>query len=285
MRSERSIGETLRDQGGEEFFEIVEGDRRAAIARREGGGRRGPRTRRAAPRAAHPSSATDLTRAFSLWFQAVNTAEKVHRVRRRRQYLNDSSTAQPGGIADCIARLQREGLSLEQTLALIGSMSIEPVFAAHPTESTRRTILRKQQRIAQDLLERLNPSLIRAELDTLWARVRLEITSIWQTEEHPREGLTVADEREHVLFYLIEILYRVVPLFYEEIEAALAHAYGGAGRVARRAEHPALRLLGGRRHGRQCRRARQDHPRDPAPASAADRLDLLRRSADSWPRP
>jgi phosphoenolpyruvate carboxylase len=35
----------------------------------------------------------------------------------------------------------------------------------------------------------------------------------------------VADEREHVLFYLVEILYRVVPFFYEEIETALAHAY------------------------------------------------------------
>ena len=67
---------------------------------------------------------------------------------------------------------------------------------------------------------------MRVELDTLWSRVRLEIASIWQTEEHPREGLTVADEREHVLFYLIEILYRVVPLFYEEIEGALARAYG-----------------------------------------------------------
>jgi phosphoenolpyruvate carboxylase len=69
---------------------------------------------------------------------------------------------------------------------------------------------------------------MRVELDTLWSRVRLEIASIWQTEEHPREGLTVADEREHVLFYLIEILYRVVPLFYEEIEGALARAYGVA---------------------------------------------------------
>ena len=146
-------------------------------------------------------------------------------MRRRRQYLDDSSTAQPGGIADCIARLKREGLSLDQMLSLIGSMSIEPVFTAHPTESTRRTILRKQQRIAQDLLDRLNPALTRAELDTLWARVRLEIASIWQTEDHPREGLTVADEREHVLFYLIEILYRIVPLFYEEIEAALASAF------------------------------------------------------------
>ncbi len=223
------VGETIRDQGGDKFFEIVEGDRRAAIARREGadaGAGDSELEGRTAGR--EPASATDLTRAFSLWFQAVNTAEKVHRVRRRRQYLNDSSTAQPGGIADCISRLQREGLSLEQTLALIASMSIEPVFAAHPTESTRRTILRKQQRIAQDLLERLNPSLIRSELDSLWARVRLEVASIWQTEEHPSEGLTVADYREHVLFYLIEVLYRVVPLFYEEIEAAVARAYGVA---------------------------------------------------------
>ena len=218
------IGETLRDQGGEEFFTLVEGDRLAAIRRREGDAA-GAAELQSRTTDRSPSAATDLTRAFAIWFQAVNTAEKVHRVRRRRQYLSDSSTSQPGGIADCIARLQRAGLTLQQVLALIGSMSIEPVFTGHPTESTRRTILRKQQHIAQDLLERHIPGSTNAELNTLWARVRLEVTSIWQTEEHPREGLTVVDEREHVLFYLIDILYRVVPLFYEEIEAAIAKAF------------------------------------------------------------
>ncbi len=226
------IGEMLRDQGGEEFFKVVEGDRLAAIRRREGaadaGGEAGIEAgdglqERTMGRP--PSAATDLTRAFSVWFQAVNTAEKVHRVRRRRQYINDSSTPQPGGIADCIARLHQGGVTLAQALELIASMSIEPVFMGHPTESTRRTILRKQQHIAHGLLDRRNPASTSVELDILWARVRLEITSIWQTEEHPREGLTVADEREHVLFYLIDILYRVVPLFYEEIEAALAKVY------------------------------------------------------------
>ena len=219
------IGETLRDQGGEAFFELVEGDRQAAIRRREGepSGSTELLTR---TQGRTPSAATDLTRAFSIWFQAVNTAEKVHRVRRRRLYLTDSSTVQPGGVADCIARLQRDGLSLADTLELIGTMSIEPVFAAHPTESTRRTILRKQQQIAEDLLDRLTPALAPIELQTLWARVRLEVTSIWQTEEHPREGLTIVDEREHVLFYLIEILYRVVPVFYEEVETSLARAFG-----------------------------------------------------------
>jgi len=222
------IGETLRDQGGDALFDLVEGDRLAAIQRREGDVDAGDGDLERRTQGRSPSVATDLTRAFSIWFLAVNTAEKVHRIRRRREYLDDATKTQPGGIADCIARLQRDGLSLDQALELIASMSIEPVFAAHPTESTRRTILRKQQHIAQNLLERLNPALTHTEIETMWARVRLEITSIWQTEDHPREGLTVADEREHVLFYLIEILYRVIPLFYEEVETALAKEYSVA---------------------------------------------------------
>ena len=85
------IGETLRDQGGEEFFKLVEGDRVAAIHRRQGDAAEGDELQRLT-QGRSPSVATDLTRAFSIWFLAVNTAEKVHRVRRRRQYLNDSST-------------------------------------------------------------------------------------------------------------------------------------------------------------------------------------------------
>jgi len=218
------IGETLRDQQGDDYVRMVEADRLAAIRRRENDGASTAELQ-TLTQGRSPSLATDLTRAFSLWFTTVNTAEKAHRIRRRREYLNDSNAVQPGGIADCIGRLKNEGLTLEQALELIANMNIEPVFTSHPTESTRRTILRKQQQIAHDLLERHDLASTRTELQTLWARVRLEITSIWQTEEHPREHLTVADEREHVLFYLIDILYRVVPLFYEELEAALAAAY------------------------------------------------------------
>src|ERR1700736_5586491 len=76
------IGETLRDQGGEELFELVEGDRLAAILRGEGGVAGSPGVLERRPEAGPPATATDLTRAFSIWFLAVNTAEKVHRIRR-----------------------------------------------------------------------------------------------------------------------------------------------------------------------------------------------------------
>jgi phosphoenolpyruvate carboxylase len=137
-------------------------------------------------------------------------------------------------------------------LELLKNIRIEPVFTAHPTESARRTMLRKNQRIAGLLLDRLDPTLTPQELRQNWSRVRTEITTAWQTEDHPRERLTVADEREHVVFYLAEILYRILPGFLQR-----------AGRSARPSSTAcipsrsscrtvgSLRNLGGRRHGRQ----------------------------------
>jgi phosphoenolpyruvate carboxylase len=220
------VGEILLEQGGPELLRTVEEDRVAAIGRREGDPACSAQlvTR---VRGRPPHLARDLVRAFSTWFQVVNLAEKVHRIRRRREYfVKDSDRPQPGGVQAALAQLKNEGLSLEDVLGLIGQLRIEPVFTAHPTESTRRTILRKQQHIAQLLLDRLNPTLSPADKRALWGGVRTELTAGWQTEDHPREKLTVADEREHVLFYLTEILYRVVPPFYEELTQALARVYG-----------------------------------------------------------
>ena len=220
------VGDILLEQGGRELFELVEHDRVAAIRRREGD-QEAALELQARVRGRPPALARDLVRAFLTWFQVVNLAEKVHRIRRRRQYfLKDSQRPQPGGVEDAIAALKTGGLSLQQVLELLGTLRIEPVFMAHPTESTRQTILTKQQRIAQHLLDRLDPTLTPNEARQLWSSIRIEVTAGWQTEDHPREKLTVGDEREHVLFYLVEILYRVVPAFYEEIAQAVEKIYG-----------------------------------------------------------
>ena len=228
------VGEILREQGGEQLFELVELDRVAAIRARAGSSE--ARTELAAcVRERPPELARDLVRAFATWFQTVNLAEQVHRIRRRREYfLQESERPQPGGVEDAIVALKASGLSYPQALELIGTLSIQPVFAPHSTEASRRTLLRKQQRIAQRLLERLDSSLTPHESQTIWSNIRMELTTAWQTEELPRERLTVADEREQILFYLVEILYRVVPAFYEEIAQALEKVYGApAGSAAR----------------------------------------------------
>ena len=133
------VGQILREQGGEQLFELVELDRVAAIRARAGSA--DARAELAAcVRDRPPALARDLVRAFSTWFQAVNLAEKVHRIRRRRDYLvKDSQRPQPGGVEDAIAALKARGLTAEEVLELIGSLSIEPVFAPHSTEASRRT--------------------------------------------------------------------------------------------------------------------------------------------------
>ena len=179
-----------------------------------------------------PSSSAELARAFAAYFLVVNMAEKVHRIRRRREYQRRRET-QSGSLVESAARLRDAGVGPDEIGPLLARLRIEPVFTAHPSQATRRTILEKQQRIAQRLVERLDPSLTPAETEVLWARLRAEVTSAWQTEEQHHERPTVADEMEHVLFYLTDIVYPVVPMFYETLEEALGRTWGEAVPPAR----------------------------------------------------
>ncbi|MDH3226654.1 MAG: phosphoenolpyruvate carboxylase [Thermoleophilia bacterium] len=220
------VGEMLAEQGGATLFERVESVRHAAIRRREG---HSDADDELWPLLAglEPRQADQLTRAFAAYFRVVNLAEKVHRIRRRRDYQR-RRLAQRGSLAESTMRLRDAGLGPTEVGELLARLRIEPVFTAHPSQATRRTILEKQQRIAERLVERLDPSLTPPEERVLWARIRSEVTSAWQTAEQHHERPTVADEMEHVLFYLTEVVYPVVPMFYETLEEALTEAWGEA---------------------------------------------------------
>ena len=223
------VGELIREQNGEDLFEMVESARLRAIRRREENEKPGEELAELV-RDLEPAVALQLTRGFSTYFQMVNTAEKVHRIRRRRDYLRDVAIYQPGGLEDSLIKLKAAGLGVDDLQKLLDSMSIEPVFTAHPTESTRRTILRKEQRIVKHLVDMLNPTMTPQETETALQNIRLLATTGWQTAEHPSERMTVADELEHVLFFITDVLYRAIPPFYEDIRAAVDRIYGEDGK-------------------------------------------------------
>src|SRR5690606_788483 len=135
-----------------------------------------------------PSTARELIRAFSTYFQVVNMAEKVHRIRRRREYLRDAKAPQPFGFVDILTRLKAAGVGADDIERVVGRVCVEPVFTAHPTDVTRRTLLRKQQRIAEHLVDMLDPYLTPQELEATLGRIRLEMTTAWQTAEHKGHG-------------------------------------------------------------------------------------------------
>ena len=219
------VGDLIRDQGGEDLFNFVEGARVCAIRRRERNDRPEDQLDRMVAEQT-PEFATEVIRAFSTYFQMTNTAEKVHRIRRRREHLRDPEHYQAGGFEDTFVKLKASGCDIPALQKLFDNLLVEPVFTAHPTEPTRRTILRKEQRIVRRMVEMLNPTMTPQERAACLANIRLEVTTGWQTHEHPSEQMTVADELEHVLFFLTDVLYRVIPPFYEEIETAARRVFG-----------------------------------------------------------
>jgi phosphoenolpyruvate carboxylase len=219
------VGDLIREQNGPELFELVETARLRAIRRREGNEQPGEELSALVSKL-EPNTALQLIRGFSTYFQMVNTAEKVHRIRRRRDYLRDVQVYQPGGLEDSLIKLKAAGKSIDDVQDLLNMMSIEPVFTAHPTESTRRTMLRKEQNIVKHLVDLLNPTMTPQETTAALQNIRLLATTGWQTAEHSSEQMTVADELEHVLFFITDVLYRAMPPFYEDIRAAVDRIYG-----------------------------------------------------------
>jgi phosphoenolpyruvate carboxylase len=219
------VGELLKDQGGEDLFELVENARLRSIRRREHNEGPGEGLAELVENL-DLSLAMEVIRAFSTYFQMVNTAEKVHRIRRRRQYLQEYGQYQPGGLEETLVKLKASGLDKAALQELLNRIHVEPVFTAHPTEPTRRTILRKEQNIVRRLIDMLNPTMTAQETDVCLENIKLEMTTGWQTDEHPSEQMTVADELEHVLFFMTDVLYKAIPAFFEDIETAVTRVYG-----------------------------------------------------------
>jgi len=223
------VGELLKEQGGEELFDLVENARLRSIRRREGNEKPGEELADIVKNL-DLSLAMEVIRSFSTYFQVVNIAEKVHRIRRRREYLREAGQFQPGGLEETLVKLKAAGFGLDALQDLLNRMRIEPVFTAHPTEPTRRTILRKEQKIVRRLIDMLNPTMTAQETHVSLENIKLEITTGWQTDEHPSEQMSVSDELEHVLFFVTDVLYPAMPPFYEDIENAAIRIYGEEGR-------------------------------------------------------
>ena len=219
------VGEILAEQEGDGFLEEVERIRVAAIARREAHADGGQMAAQLAGLDA--THATSLVRAFSTYFQAVNVAERVHRIRRRREYERSETSPQPSGLRDVIGKLRDGGIGEEQLRACLAHMRIEPVFTAHPTEAVRRALLEKETEVVRALVADIDDVRTPVERRADRERMRMALTAAWQTAEFALDKPSVGDELENVGFYLTDVLYRVVPVFYEVLADALGEDPAG----------------------------------------------------------
>ncbi|MFP3940890.1 MAG: phosphoenolpyruvate carboxylase, partial [Thermoanaerobaculia bacterium] len=224
------LGQAVRDQAGPGTLELVE-ELRVACKRSAAEG--DPALRQAA---ADRIAGLDLDqilwllRAFTSFFHLVNQAEKreIIRINRERSHAAGDGNLRPESIDEAVGLLARRGLGLEQVEALLARLDVQPTFTAHPTEARRRTVLYKQQRIAE-LLGRLGADAPPVEREEILDRLDAVVALLLATDEVPAERPTVRDEVEQGHYFLRRIVWETVPRIHRDVTFALRKHYGPSG--------------------------------------------------------
>jgi phosphoenolpyruvate carboxylase len=195
------LGRTLAHHGGPDLLELVEEVRRLSRQAPESGGA----AITTLLSGLDAGTAVHLSRAFSQYFQLANTAEQVHRSRELRALR----PAQRRPLRLLMQRLAEEfpGEARAQVQAALERLQLRPVFTAHPTESSRQSVLRILRRVG-DALDR------GADDDDVAALVDL----LWQTDEIRPGKPTVADEASAIGWYLEQLGRNSVPDLLGEFE-------------------------------------------------------------------
>ncbi len=190
-----------------------------------------------------------LARAYSAFLNLANIAEQHHRVRRRRAHENESSKRpQKASLAETLGRLRGHGLPPERLQEAIDQLDIELVLTAHPTEVSRRTLIRKYDNIQHSLDQLDRVRLTPVEHEQAMATLQRHVLSIWRTEEIRRERPSPEDEARWGFTVIEQTLWRVVPAFLRDLDGQL-RAQGGRGLSLTAAPVRFASWMGGDRDG------------------------------------
>ena len=197
-----TLGSVIRRLEGEQAFEIVERLRAATRARRHNDV--GALTLEEILQIVDGLTVEQCSvaaRAFTLFFLLINTAEQTHRVRRRDAYLGRASAEpQPASARWTMKQLRTLGAGADEIEKAMLRLAIRPVLTAHPTESTRSTLLGLQARVASGLLARETAPA--DEVRLIEQTLEGEIELLWLTSEVRQDRPTVLDEVSTALWYL-----------------------------------------------------------------------------------
>ncbi len=195
------LGRVLVEQEGEDFLAAEELVRASARRSREEGD---PSHVHEAVRELRPEAQAGMLRAFGLYFQLANIAEQHHRIRRRREVAGEIRAPRES-LVEAFDSL--EAVPPQELADRLGRVSLQLVLTAHPTEATRRTLLRAHVRIAELLSRHDDPDLTPAERAELEGELAEEITILWQTDEVRHDRPRVGDEIRHGLWFFEESLF------------------------------------------------------------------------------
>jgi phosphoenolpyruvate carboxylase len=210
------LGDTVREQDGENAFEIVEAIRRLSVAFQRKADEAAGRDLDTLLNRLSPGEAVSVIRAFSYFSHLANLAEDRHHVRRRVIHEIEDAP-QDGSLQKSFSRFREAGISADRIERALNRSFVSPVLTAHPTEVQRKSTLDAERDIAELLTARENLRSPRALVENE-ARLRGRIAQLWQTRMLRTEKLTVRDEIENALSYYTSTFLTEIPRLYADLE-------------------------------------------------------------------
>jgi phosphoenolpyruvate carboxylase len=222
------LGDTLRDQQGDNTFDLIESIRQTAVRYRKHADANERQQMEHILNKLANADTISVVRAFAYFSHLANIAEDLHHNRRRRAHLMAGSASQPGSMLRALKLAKAAGVNAATLKQFFTHALVSPVLTAHPTEVQRKSILECQLEIARLMNARdrmiLTPDEAQENADDL----KREILTLWQTSELRTFKLRVHDEIENGLSYYRYTFLTELPKLYGEIETALLAEYGAA---------------------------------------------------------
>jgi len=202
------LGETIHAHEGEDLFAKVEGIRKLgkSINQMENGD--------SAPLVKMLGELDDadilpIVRAFNQFLNLANIADQ--------EYFSSAESERDDGLQAMLQEFA-EKYGKEELAKKISELSIELVLTAHPTEVTRRTLIRKYDQIVDTLADRQNGSLLTFEQDKLRGRLHRLVEEIWATDEIRTTRPTAIDEAKWGFAVIENSLWEAVPDFIRHLD-------------------------------------------------------------------
>ncbi|MCK3843693.1 phosphoenolpyruvate carboxylase [Pseudomonas sp. W15Feb34] len=220
------LGNTIREQYGDDFLDKIEqirkgakADRRGAVSDKAAGDELS-----ASLNQLQEDELLPVARAFNQFLNLANIAEQYQLIHRRDE--SQPAPFESRVLPELLARLKSEGHSHESLARQLARLEIELVLTAHPTEVARRTLIQKYDAIAAQLALQDHRDLTSAEREQIRERLQRLIAEAWHTEEIRRIRPTPVDEAKWGFAVIEHSLWHAIPNYLRKADQALHAATG-----------------------------------------------------------
>jgi len=224
------LGDTVREQNGDEVFDLVERARVEAFRVRRSEIDRAEMSRMFSRLDIH--QVIPVIRAFTQFALLANVAEDIHRERRRAVHVAAGEPPPDSSLAATYLKLDAAELDSVTVAEALRSALVSPVITAHPTETRRRAVFDTQHRITELMRLRAGGHTETEDGRDIEFELRRQILTMWQTALIRLSRLTIPDEIEAGLRYYPAAFFEMIPKVNAEVRQAL------------RARWPDVNLLG-----------------------------------------